>query len=104
MPAFKSTVELTIEGRAEPITVTYSAVDLRRYEGQFNKSVLIEPMSMTMLTYLGWSAARRQGLLNGSHEKWKDFDEVCTGVRSVPDEETDDESRPTQNEVGDDSS
>lgn len=94
-------VELEIEGREEPITVRYSAVDLRRYESQFRKSVLIEPMSLTMLTYLGWSAAKRTGALNGAYEKWPDFDAVCIGVRAIPNEEseskeTDEEAGPTQ--------
>lgn len=85
-------VELEVEG-GDPVTVTYSAVDLRRYEGQFHKSVLLEPMSLTMLTYLGWSAAKRQGLLNGHYDKWPDFDAVCIGVRTISDEtETEDQT------------
>lgn len=95
-------VELDVED-GEPVTVTYSAVDLRRYESQFHKSVLVEPMSLTMLTFLGWSAAKRQGLLNGHYEKWVDFDAVCTGVRTIADEvEHDDESEspdPTQGDT-----
>lgn len=106
--AYRNTVELDIEGRTEPLTVTYSAIDYRRYEAEFHKSVLIEPLSMTMLTFLGWSAARRQGLLNGSYEKWREFDAVCTGVRTVQDDDdeqgTDGEARPTQQGVGDNSS
>jgi hypothetical protein len=84
-------VELDVAD-GDPITVTYSAVDLRRYESQFHKSVLIEPMSLTMLTYLGWSAAKRQGLLGGRYAKWVDFDAVCTGVKTIPDEVEDGES------------
>jgi hypothetical protein len=105
--AFRNTVELDVDGRDDPIRVTYSAVDYRRYEAQFHKSVLVEPLSMTMLTYLGWSAARRQGILNGSYEKWADFDAVCTGVRTITeddDDEGEDPNRPTQTGVGDNSS
>lgn len=88
-------VELEVEGADEPVTVAYSAIDLRAYEQRFHKSVLTEPMSLTMLTFLGWSAGRRTGALNGSFTKWESFDAACTSVRALADEDTDAE-RPTK--------
>jgi hypothetical protein len=52
-------------------------------------------MSVSMLSWLGWNAARRQGLLNGSHSTWAQFDAVCIGVEgAADDEETDAELDP----------
>jgi hypothetical protein len=95
----RQTVELEIEGHEEKITVTYTAVDLRRYETYSHKSVLVEPMSMTMLTYLGWSAAMRTGAINGPLKEWKTFDEQCIGVKTIAAEE-DQEPRPTKRSRG----
>jgi hypothetical protein len=95
-------VELEIEGVDEPVTVRYSAIDLRRYEQQFHQSVLVESMSLTMLTYLGWSAAKRTGALNGSFTKWEQFDAACTSVRALADEE--DEEGPTEKATSQDPS
>lgn len=97
--ALGQTVEVDIDGVEEPVTVHYSAVDLRRYEGHFKQSVLIEPMSLTMLTFLAWSAGRREGALNGEFTRYEAFDAKCLGVRVIPDqaegEGADDEPDPT---------
>lgn len=93
--ALRQTVELEIEGHEDPIVVAYTAVDLRAWEREFDKSCLAESMSLSMLTWLGWHAAKRTGALNGmSGSTWRDFDAVCVGVKSKRDEDTD-AARPT---------
>lgn len=82
--ALRQLVELDIEGH-DLVTVTYSAVDMRRWEAVHKKSVLVEPMSLSMLTWLGWNAAVRQGVIDGALKDWRKFDEVCVGVRTLRD-------------------
>ena len=78
---------LTVEGLDDPVTVTYSAVDLRAYEAAFDVSVLSTPRSLTMLTWLGWHAAERTGAINGDLAKYADFDRRCVDLRLDRDEE-----------------
>lgn len=66
-------------------TVAYNGIDLRAYEAAFNASVLSEPMSLTMLTWLAWAAGKRTGVLNGEWQAWATFEQQCTGVRVVAD-------------------
>ena len=66
-------------------TVEYNGIDLRAYEAAFDASVLVEPMSLTMLTWLAWSAGKRTGVLNGQWQEWPTFEQQCTGVRVVRD-------------------
>lgn len=78
--AFRQTVDLDVEGH-DPITVEYTAVDLRAWEREHDRSALVEVTSLNMITWLGWHAAKRQGLLNGvTGATWTEFDAVCTGV------------------------
>jgi hypothetical protein len=91
--AIGQTVEVEIDGQDAPVTMHYTAVDLRRYEGHFKKSVLVEPMSLTMLTYLAWSAGKREGSLNGEFTRWEAFDAKCVGVKVI-DEDADQEAAP----------
>jgi hypothetical protein len=96
--AIGQTVEIEVDGSEEPVQVPYNAIDLRRWEDKFKKSVIAEPMSLTMLTYLAWSAATRTGAVDGALKDWKHFNEVCTSVRIVPTNELaeGDASGPTQ--------
>ena len=75
-------VELELDGHDDPIVVEYSAVDLRAWERDNDRSSLVEVMSLNMLTWLGWHAASRQGLLNGV-TTWTDFDAACVGVKTL---------------------
>lgn len=84
--ALGQTVEVEIDGQQDPVTVHYTAVDLRRYEAHFKQSVLTEGMSLTMLTYLAWSAGKRDGQLNGEFTRWEAFDAKCVGVRVLTDD------------------
>lgn len=79
---FGQRVELTVVDRDDPIEATYDARDIRAYEAATGKSAL-DGLTVTALTYFGWSAARRAGLLNGTGETWTAFDAVCTGVRVI---------------------
>jgi hypothetical protein len=83
--ALRQRVELELDGHDDPIVVEYSAVDLRAWERDNDKSALVETMSVNMLTWLGWNAARRQGLLNGV-ASWAEFDAACVGVKTLRDE------------------
>jgi hypothetical protein len=78
-------LELSVQDGAD-IQVNYDGRDLRAWEGEFDRSALTEDLSVTMLCWLGWNAAKRQGLLNGHPSSWEGFDSVCTGVRVVRDE------------------
>lgn len=95
----RQVVELEIDGRDEPVKVTYTAVDLRRWEAWSHKSSLAERMDYTMLTYLGWSAAVRAGLIDGELKDWKKFDELCTDVKTINEDEAV-EPRPTKKTRG----
>jgi hypothetical protein len=73
------------------VEVVYDGRDLRAWEVAHGKSALAEDLSLSMLTWLGWHAGKRQQLLNGSHETYKAFDEVCVSVQGLADDE-----RPTK--------
>lgn len=75
------------------VEVEYSAIDLRAWETKHKRSALDEPLSVSMLTWLGWNAAHRQHLLNGSAETFEAFDSICASVEGVKD---DDGPRPTK--------
>lgn len=82
--SLRQTVKLELEDGSE-VEVTYDGRDLRAWEGSTGKSALGEAMSLTMLTWLGWAAAKRQGLLNGSFDSFDAFDKVCASVQGVAD-------------------
>jgi hypothetical protein len=65
------------------IVAEYSAIDLRAWETQNRRSSLGEPMSVSMLTWLGWSAAKRQGSINGAYDTFEKFGAVCVSVEGV---------------------
>jgi hypothetical protein len=81
-------VQLELEDGTE-ITVTYDGRDLRAWESRYKKSALVEPMSLSMLTFLGWSAGKRTEQLNGQFDRYEAFDAACTSVQGVRDEEED---------------
>jgi len=68
------------------VVAEYSAIDLRAWEKENRKSALNEPMSVSMLSWLGWSAAKRQGSINGAYDTFEKFDAACTSVEGVRDE------------------
>jgi hypothetical protein len=68
------------------VVAEYSAIDLRAWERQNKRSSLNEPMSVTMLTWLGWSAAKRAGSINGAYDTYEKFDAACVSVQGVRDE------------------
>jgi hypothetical protein len=74
------------------VPVTFDGRDLRAWEAKHHRSSIIEPMSVGMLTWLGWSAARRSGALNGSFDTYDKFDAVCVGVEGASEDEPADES------------
>lgn len=78
-------VELTLDGRDDPIVATYDARDMRAWEAETGRSCL-DGLTVSMLSWFGWSAARRAGLLNGTGESWQAFDAVCVGVRVLGDD------------------
>ena len=87
-------VALEIEGR-DDLAVVFDGRDVWAWETRHRRSALKEPTSVSMLSWLGWHAASRQGLLD---DTWEVFDGVCVGVVSVPDEhdEEEKEERPTR--------
>lgn len=70
----------------EEIEATYDGRDLRAWESKYNKSSLVGPMSLSQLTFLGWSAARREGSINGKFERYESFEAVCVDVRGIREE------------------
>ncbi len=92
--SLRQKLRLELEDGTEIVT-EYSAVDLRAWEKAHKKSSLGESMSVGMLTWLGWSSARRSGKLNGAYTDYAKFDEVCVdvgGVEADEDEESDEET------------
>lgn len=92
--SLRQKVRLELDDGSE-VTAEYSAVDLRAWEKANKRSALREPMSVTMLTWLGWSAARRQGAINGAYDTFEKFDVACLDVAGV-DDEPEDGDRPTR--------
>jgi hypothetical protein len=89
------------------VVAEYSAIDLRIWEKLNRKSALDEPMSVSMLSWLGWNAGKRQGVLNGAYDTYDKFDAACTSVEGVEDEEevpTSRTKRVTRKAAGPDSS
>lgn len=98
--ALGQTLRLELED-GSAVEATYDGRDIRAWETKTGKSALGVPLSLSMLTYFGWSAAKRTGALNGSYAKWDEFDQVCvavTGPRVEEDQEEDQEEDldPTQ--------
>ena len=75
------------------VVAEYSAIDLRIWEKLNRKSALDEPMSVSMLSWLGWNAAKRQGSINGAYDTYDKFDAACTSVEGMEDEEESPTSR-----------
>jgi hypothetical protein len=89
--SLRQKVKLELEDGKE-VVVEYSAIDLRAWETKHKKSALDESLSVSMLSWLGWNAAHRQGLLNGDSATYESFDALCVSVEGV----SDDEERPTK--------
>jgi hypothetical protein len=83
--SLRQKVRLELEDGTE-VLAEYSAIDLRAWEKQNRKSALDEPMSVSMLSWLGWSAAKRQGAINGAYDTYEKFDAACTSVEGVHEE------------------
>jgi hypothetical protein len=84
--SLRQKVKLELDDGTE-VFAEYSAIDLRMWEKEHRKSSLNEPMSVSMLTWLGWHAAKRQGSINGAYDTYEKFDAVCTSVEGAEDEE-----------------
>jgi hypothetical protein len=84
--SLRQKVRLELEDGTE-VVAEYSAIDLRAWEKINRKSALHEPLSVSMLSWLGWSAAKRQGSINGAYETYEAFDAACTSVEGLRDEE-----------------
>lgn len=81
--SLRQKVILELEDGTE-VPVTFDGRDLRAWEMKNKRSSIVEPLSVAMLTWLGWSAAKRQHLLNGTYDTYEAFDAICTGVEGVP--------------------
>jgi hypothetical protein len=103
--SLRQKVKLELDDGKE-VEVTYDGRDLRAWETKYRKSALTETMTLGMLTYVGWSAAKRQGILNGSYDTYEAFDAVCVSVQGVRAETTppegaeDTETGPTKAQKG----
>jgi hypothetical protein len=94
--SLRQKVRLELEDGTQ-VEAEYSAIDLRAWEKVNRRSALSEPISVSMLTWLGWSAAKRQGSINGAYATYEAFDVACVSVEGVDDEEpADEEEVPTQ--------
>lgn len=97
--AMRQKIRLTVED-GDPIEVVADGRDVRTYEAWSRKSALREPMSVTMLTYMGYAAAKRQGMLD---EKWDVFNARCidvTGLGSDDEDEPDPTTRTRKSRGG----
>lgn len=89
--ALRQKIRLEVED-GDPIEVVADGRDVRTYESWSRKSALREPMSVTMLTYLGYAAAKRQGMLD---EKWETFSARCIDVKGLADDDEEEAADPT---------
>ena len=69
----------------------YDGRDIRAWEAKYGRTAIGVPMTLSMLTFFGWSAARREGTLNGQFAKYEAFDAVCVAVAGVPSEQAEPE-------------
>ena len=83
--SLRQLVRLELEDGTE-IKVAYDGRDLMAWETKHGKSALTADMSINMLAWLGWAAAYRQGMLNGSFGTFEKFSAVCVDVAGVRDE------------------
>ena len=65
------------------IETVYDGRDLRAWETKYKRSALSERMSLSMLTWLGWSAAKRDGSINGRFDGYEAFDAECVDVQGM---------------------
>jgi hypothetical protein len=84
--SLRQKVRLELEDGTQ-VDTEYSAIDLRAWEKENKRSALNEPVSVSMLTWLGWSAAKRNGSINGAYDTYPKFDAACVSVEGVGDEE-----------------
>jgi hypothetical protein len=80
--SLRQKLKIELEDGSE-VVAEYSAIDFRAWEKVNRRSSLGEPMSVTMLTWLGWSAAKRQGSINGAYDTYEKFDAACVSVEGV---------------------
>src|SRR4051812_27517087 len=81
------------------LETTYDGRDLRAWETKYGKSSLVGPMSLSQLTFLGWSAAKRDGSINGQFDRYEAFDAQCVDVQGRALDATSEESPdPTQSD------
>lgn len=66
------------------LEAVYDGRDLRAWETRTKQSSLVGPMSLNMLTFLGWSAAKRDGSINGQFERYEAFEAQCVDVQGRP--------------------
>jgi hypothetical protein len=93
--SLRQRVRLEVDDHPD-VDVTFDGRDLRAWEFKYRRSSISEPVSISMLSWCGWHAAKRQGLLNGSHDTWEKFDAVCSGVEGLPDEEQEEPEDPSE--------
>lgn len=71
----------------EPV---YDGRDIRAWEAKYGQGAIGRKTTLSMLAFYGWSAAKREGLLNGEYDRFEAFDKVCTWVEFAPDAEDED--------------
>lgn len=65
------------------VEAAYDGRDIRAWEGKYGRTAIGVPMTYTMLTFFGWSAAKREGSLNGEFDRYEAFDAVCVAVAGL---------------------
>ena len=80
--SLRQKLKIELEDGTE-VVAEYSAIDLRAWERENRRSSLGEPMSVSMLSWLGWSAAKRQGSINGAYDTFEKFDAACVSVEGA---------------------
>jgi hypothetical protein len=94
MPSIKLVVEYQLVNDQEPTTVTVDLRDMRAWERNNNgQAFAVESPDLGRLTYVAWSAARREGKFQGQYMA---FDANCISISEVSDREVD----PTNLELG----
>jgi hypothetical protein len=68
------------------IVVEYDAREFRAWEkANHGESALGQRITVSMLTWLGWHAAKREGSINGAYDTFEKFDAACVDVDGVGD-------------------
>jgi hypothetical protein len=77
--ALRYVLDVTVDGRDEPVRVVADGREIRAWEARDQVSALHTELSLSVLTWMAWRAGQRTGAL-AEWPTWEAFDAVCSGV------------------------